>query len=471
MVPYRYYQPNLDLKPNHGPRIPRSSNDSILTAFAQLGALRLNANRGMISLAAREHQYIIAEATRTLSLQSDAVYEEDDALWKGETTVERSDGPTSVALDLFTGIIDGERDQMLVRDISVDKRFSHMESVTGTPFTKFYVAVPLVAPNGLVIGAFCVMDDKPRNGITDAQLAFMKEISSTIMAHLESKRLKHQHQRAERMIRGLGLYVEGKTSLREWWLKTGHKANAPEVNEKSRRGESLMQQADEEFGVQDEPDILASASIMGIPSTTQQRNFSMSEAKGAATNKPTRGRPQYAQDSYSDTTSASLTLSEAHDTAFTKQSEDVESLVSPTSSNSIQDPFGDAPFNSQHHSLDPQDGTSGAHLQEAVLSNELKQSFSRASNLIRESIGVDGALFLDASVGTFGGSSSKSNLGLSSPGAHNYQSTSFSTSSSDEARRRRQRYLASITSFNNRFTNPGIVAGRTQQCLKNRVAY
>lgn len=48
--------------------VAHSSYDTTLTVFAQLRALRLNGRRCMISLFDRSQQYIIAEATRTLSL-------------------------------------------------------------------------------------------------------------------------------------------------------------------------------------------------------------------------------------------------------------------------------------------------------------------------------------------------------------------------------------------------------------------
>jgi hypothetical protein len=92
------------------------------------------------------------------------------------------------------------------------------------------------------------------------------------------------------------------------FLKSFLISNELEVTEKSRQGESLMQQAYAEFGVQAGPDVLASASIVGIPSTAQQSDRLKSELTAAATKITTKGRPQYAQDAYSDTTSASVTL-------------------------------------------------------------------------------------------------------------------------------------------------------------------
>ena len=46
----------------------RLTHDSTLTAFAQLGAFRLDCQRSFISLMDHDNQYILAEATRSVSL-------------------------------------------------------------------------------------------------------------------------------------------------------------------------------------------------------------------------------------------------------------------------------------------------------------------------------------------------------------------------------------------------------------------
>ena len=65
---------------NQGPPMPavggsdppddakRLKHDSTLTAFAQLGAFRLDCQRSFISLMDHDNQYILAEATRSVSL-------------------------------------------------------------------------------------------------------------------------------------------------------------------------------------------------------------------------------------------------------------------------------------------------------------------------------------------------------------------------------------------------------------------
>ena len=60
---------------------PISCPDKILTAFCQLGALRMKARRCLIFFFDVSHAYVMAEATRTLSLEDDSVHDVGDQLW------------------------------------------------------------------------------------------------------------------------------------------------------------------------------------------------------------------------------------------------------------------------------------------------------------------------------------------------------------------------------------------------------
>jgi hypothetical protein len=67
-----------------------------------------------------------------------------------------------------------------------------------------------------------------------------------------------------------------------------------------------------------------------------------------------------------------------------------------------------------------------------MLSDNVKQMFSRASNIIRECIEVDGIIFLDASIGTFGGYTGESRAGLGKSEGRGGRSQGFATLSSEE---------------------------------------
>ena len=60
---------------------PVSCPDKILTAFCQLGALRLRAKRCLIFFFDMKNAYIMAESTGSLSLEYDNVHEPGDELW------------------------------------------------------------------------------------------------------------------------------------------------------------------------------------------------------------------------------------------------------------------------------------------------------------------------------------------------------------------------------------------------------
>lgn len=85
----RYAEAVVDLRASIEGEVATSSRDLGLTALAQLVALRLHARRAMISLFDQEKQYVIAEATQTLSLLEDTVHAVSDGLWFGASVWDR----------------------------------------------------------------------------------------------------------------------------------------------------------------------------------------------------------------------------------------------------------------------------------------------------------------------------------------------------------------------------------------------
>lgn len=57
--------------------------------------------------------------------------------------------------------MEGE-DALVVTDTTRDPRFAESPYVTGDPRLRFYAGWPLHAPGGEAVGAFCVMDTRPR---------------------------------------------------------------------------------------------------------------------------------------------------------------------------------------------------------------------------------------------------------------------------------------------------------------------
>jgi hypothetical protein len=62
-------------------RQPELSVDPALTAFAQLGTLKLDCDRSFISIIDHDKQYILAESTRSISLEEKDDHKDGDAIY------------------------------------------------------------------------------------------------------------------------------------------------------------------------------------------------------------------------------------------------------------------------------------------------------------------------------------------------------------------------------------------------------
>jgi hypothetical protein len=82
--------------------------------------------------------------------------------------------------------------------------------------------MPISTKAGFNIGSLYVLDDKPREGLSDVEIRFLADMVTIIMAHLEMGRVKEEHRRSVKMVKGLGLFVEGGSTLRDWWLEVGN---------------------------------------------------------------------------------------------------------------------------------------------------------------------------------------------------------------------------------------------------------
>lgn len=102
----------------------------------------------------------------------------------------------------------------MVPDLRKEDRFSGGFAYEQWPGHNFYAGVPLRAKNGVNIGVYSVLDGPPRQGGLDKDAkGFLREMSRIVIHYLESRAAKDSIQRGERMIRGLGSFVEGKATL------------------------------------------------------------------------------------------------------------------------------------------------------------------------------------------------------------------------------------------------------------------
>lgn len=182
------------------------------------------------------------------------------------------------------------------------------------------------------------------------------------MAHLEMVRVQAEHQRSQYMIRGLGSFIEGNSSLDDWWLSVS--------NRKTTRRGSLM-----------------------LPESVQQpreRSSQRPQHPGSAVSwaaSPASERPAI-------NAAPSALLSEESSVSQGEPQEESSVTESPSSDSDDKGIAGEDRSQSAKESDMSQEDT---------LSASIRKTFGRAVTIIREAIDVDGAVFLDASINSYGG--------------------------------------------------------------------
>jgi signal transduction histidine kinase len=231
---------------------------------------------------------------------------------------------------------------------------------------KYYAEVPIHSPSGLTIGTLCVVDNKAREGLDMEGLGILREISEVIMNHLELCVSRIHRNNAEKMIQALGKFVEGKDSMREWWIE----AQASRVAEPGLQHLSLEKRADIELGSRKEVNTSID-SVVGMSDSRQTQVLDVLKSQS--------GSSGYFHPALSLCTGSSSPearhLSEASS----------EIPQSPGTAYTSPDPT-------------PGDEEQGSSLDNQFPSQELSDletMLNRATNLIREGIGLDGIVLFD----------------------------------------------------------------------------
>lgn len=104
-------------------------------------------------------------------------------------------------------------DPLEVEDMTQDERFSDKDYVTEDPHIKYYYGVPLTTPEGIRVGAMCVMDTK-ENELSPEKEEFLKIIASEVVTRIE-----YEHQ--------LKLMRNNVDELKEIQRKVSHDIRGP----------------------------------------------------------------------------------------------------------------------------------------------------------------------------------------------------------------------------------------------------
>lgn len=112
------------------------------------------------------------------------------------------------AASLGTGEVDMRRDVsfcahainqqgvMVVPDAKLDIRFHDNPLVTGDAHIRFYAGAPLFSPDGLALGALCVLDDKPHHDFSEEDCQRLLELAKMTSDRLELRRIETAAERS-----------------------------------------------------------------------------------------------------------------------------------------------------------------------------------------------------------------------------------------------------------------------------------
>ena len=313
----------------------------------------------------------------------------------------------------------------IIQDLREDPKFCDQPFVTASPGARFYAGVPIRTARGINIGAYCLLDDESRKGLNESELQFMRHMAITVMNHLEMVRAKAQHERATRMVTGIGAFVDGATDL--------------------GRGEN------------DENTSMLS-SVSGNVSSRQQRSLrdgasmdarSISPSHLHATRKPSNGS-FIEQDKRSSPGKVS---------AGSPWQSPPDESPTPVYGGQTPQSSGVSPATESKRASKRADD-----LRAELVSSNVRATFERAASVLRDAVELDGAIFLDASSSSYGGL-----VGDADRSNQTAQTSDTAASSTDEAKvdkERQQDRDSSTERKSNR--SAGVLA--SSYCIKGDTA-
>jgi signal transduction histidine kinase/GAF domain-containing protein len=320
-----------------------------------------------------QHAYILGEATQTLSFEDDDIHDKGDSLWLGMTKIPRGGSVCEHTVELPTNHGSNANDEdaskiHIVNDLREDSRFCNQPYVTGGIKARFYAGVPITTEKGFNIGAFCILDDNPRQGLKKKDVRFIQEMGSLVMEHLEMLKARAEQRRGTLMVKALNSFMENEPGAPQEPNKSAPAtitstleaiAQATDIAnmEGTEASEHLVEQLTLQHKLEDEESLLT---------TGRTLNSIVAEANNNVLIAPEIVRPSMSR---RDSTKSNTGL-------VPKKEEDPLKLRDQVASNAMQS----------------------------------------AADFIRTAVGADGVLFLDASMSNFGEMAEEDAIDNTKPG-------------------------------------------------------
>lgn len=135
-----------------------------------------------------------------------------------------SDKPVDRGRDVsFCAHAMAQDDVMVVNDATLDERFHDNPLVTGATKLRFYAGAPLRSPDGLPLGALCVIDNKPHHAFSPEDRARLRELARMAADRLELRRLEISTELAQKSFEGYArnsptpvVWLEASGEVRNW---------------------------------------------------------------------------------------------------------------------------------------------------------------------------------------------------------------------------------------------------------------
>jgi len=81
---------------------------------------------------------------------------------------------------------------LVILDCSVDERFKNNPLVVKEPNIRFYVGVPLLSPDGFILGTLSIMDQEPRLSFTEPEKELLNEMAMFVVEEMELRKMNHE---------------------------------------------------------------------------------------------------------------------------------------------------------------------------------------------------------------------------------------------------------------------------------------
>lgn len=113
-----------------------------------------------------------------------SLIDENRQWFKSRVGLDAAETPREVAFCAHA-ILDDR--PFLVSDAHQDERFAENPLVTGAPNVRFYLGIPLKAPDSTLIGTLCAIDTEPRT-LSEFQIRAMEVLANQVISQLELRR-------------------------------------------------------------------------------------------------------------------------------------------------------------------------------------------------------------------------------------------------------------------------------------------